>query len=78
MPTSPIDYTVETLFEQLGLEADEASRARFVEEHGPLPAGTELADAPFWSSGQAAFLREALDRDSPWALPVDELDAQLR
>ena len=74
----PVEHTVETLFEQLGLDADDAARARFVEEHGPLPADTVLADAPFWSDAQAAFLREALAADSPWALPVDELDAQLR
>ena len=75
---NPIDYTLETLFEQLGLEADEAARARFVGEHRPLPAAVLLADAPFWSDAQAAFLRESLARDSPWALPVDELDALLR
>ena len=73
-----LSYTIETLFEQLGLDADESAVARFVGEHRPLPAGTELADASFWSEGQAAFLREAIDRDSPWALPVDELDAMLR
>ena len=72
------EHTLETLFEQLGLESDEAARARFVDEHGPLPPDVALADAAFWSSGQAAFLREALAADSPWALPVDELDALLR
>ena len=73
-----IRYTLETLFEQLGLDGDEAAIAAFVEKHGPVPSGTRLADAPFWSDSQAGFLREAIERDSPWALPVDELDALLR
>ena len=73
-----LQYTLETLFEQLGLDGDEDAVARFTEEHRPVPTGTELADASFWSDSQAGFLREAISRDSPWALPVDELDALLR
>jgi len=72
------DHTLGTLFEQLGLDADDDARARFVGEHRPIPADVLLADASFWSESQAAFLREALASDSPWALPVDELDALLR
>lgn len=78
MLTTPEQYTIGTLFEQLGLDGDPAAVERFVGEHGPIPAEIELADASFWSDSQAAFLREAIERDGGWAIPVDELDAQLR
>jgi len=37
-----------------------------------------LAEAPFWSSGQAAFISEALSADSDWAEMVDQLNTCLR
>lgn len=72
------EHSIGTLFEQLGLDGDEASIERFVDAHRPLDPAVPLAEAPFWSDSQAAFLRESLERDGAWALPVDELDARLR
>ncbi len=56
--------------------------------HGPAHpgvAGSELtrllarlADAPFWSDHQRAFLREAIKSDADWSHVVDTLDMQLR
>lgn len=71
-------HTLSTLFEQLGLDADPGSIEAFVGSHGPIPETTTIADADFWSSAQAGFLREAIADDSDWAEPVDELDAMLR
>jgi len=75
---SQIEYTLETLFEQLGLDGSEEGMERFVAEHRPLVADVDLADAPFWSPAQAGFLSEAIAQDGAWALPVGELDALLR
>jgi hypothetical protein len=36
-----------------------------------------LADAPYWSPSQAAFLREALSQDAEWAVVVDQLSKAL-
>lgn len=66
------------LFAQLGLPNDNASIRRFIDTHRPLPAATELADAPFWNPAQAAFLREELREDADWAELVDQLNAALR
>jgi len=76
----PDDVTPDmpALFRQLGLEAATADIDAFVNRHGPLATGVELADAPFWSDAQAAFLQEALASDGAWAIVVDELDARLR
>lgn len=66
------------LFEQLGLDSQPDDIEAFVAAHRPLAAGTELADAPFWSPAQSAFLNEAVERDGRWAIVVDDLDARLR
>lgn len=66
------DHSLSTLFKQLGLPTDKAGIEAFVRDH-QLPAGLALAQAPFWNTAQAAFIREALNNDSDWAERVDEL-----
>ncbi|MGA8391539.1 MAG: DUF2789 domain-containing protein [Burkholderiaceae bacterium] len=66
------------LFAQLGLPADEPAIRRFIATHSPLAAGIELADATFWTAGQASFLREEIVRDADWAEVVDQLNSALR
>lgn len=71
-------HTFSELFAQLGLLADAASIEAFIAAHAPLPHQSALADAPFWTPAQAAFLREALEEDADWAELIDLLDARLR
>jgi hypothetical protein len=66
------------LFAQLGLASDEASIRGFIATHAPLAPGLALAEAPFWSASQAAFLREEIGRDADWAEVVDRLSLALR
>ena len=66
------------LFIQLGLPSDEPGIGQFLAAHTPLAADTALADAPFWTPAQAAFLREEIIKDADWAELVDQLDASLR
>lgn len=68
--------TLTTLFEQLGLDADQASIDTFVHEH-PLPDDVKLVDADFWTPQQARFLKEELRVDADWAPVVDELNTLL-
>lgn len=68
--------TLETLFDQLGLDSDQASIDAFASEH-QLSEDIKLIDAPFWSPQQAAFLKEQLHVDAEWAPAVDELNALL-
>ena len=72
------EHTFATLFQQLGLPSDSSSIDEFIATHAPLEPATRLADASFWSSGQAAFINEALKDDSDWAEIVDQLNACLR
>ena len=66
------------LFGQLGLPTDRAAIEAFIAKHRPLPGQIALADAPFWSLGQAQFLREQIALDADWAELVDALSARLR
>ncbi|NBB12832.1 DUF2789 domain-containing protein [Pseudomonas sp. SLFW] len=68
--------TLATLFEQLGLDADEASIDAFISQHA-LPDDVKLIDADFWTPQQARFLKEELRVDAEWAPVVDELNERL-
>ena len=72
------NHTLEVLFAQLGLPNQPAEIEQFIEHHRPLAADLRLAEAPFWSEGQAQFLREEIADDADWAEAVDQLDAMLR
>ena len=73
----PTTHTLSDLFAQLGLDDEPQSIDRFIAEHRPLPDTVKLADAPFWTAGQAQFLREELNDDSDWAPMVDQLNVRL-
>jgi hypothetical protein len=71
-------HALKDLFAQLGLANDANAIAAFIKAHSPLPETVKLADAPFWTTSQAAFLREELAEDADWAELVDQLSAALR
>jgi len=66
------------LFAQLGLKNSVQEIESFIATNRGIPVNMELADADFWSQGQAQFLKEAIMLDSDWSEVVDSLDAQLR
>lgn len=72
-----MDYTLESLMAQLGLEG-EHELAALRDQHGELESGTSIMNAPYWSDSQSAFLREAIETDGPWSVAVGQLDALLR
>jgi uncharacterized protein DUF2789 len=71
-------HSLETLFAQLGLPNAQADIDRFIADHRPLAEDVKLADAAFWTAGQAQFLREEITEDAEWAEVVDQLNAMLR
>lgn len=68
--------TLELLFEQLGLDADEVSMENFIKTH-QLSASQKLHEADFWSAGQRDFLKSHWDKDDDRAIVIDELNQQL-
>lgn len=69
--------TLELLFEQLGLDADEVSMENFIKTH-QLSASQKLHEADFWSAGQRDFLKSHWDKDDEWAIVIDELNQRKR
>ena len=70
-------HSLGNLFAQLGLPSEPAAINGFIATHAHLPENLPLADAPFWSPSQAAFLREEILEDADWAEVVDQLNACL-
>ncbi|WP_148861486.1 DUF2789 domain-containing protein [Marinobacter fonticola] len=71
-------HTLQTLFAQLGLPADQESVETFIANYAPLPQEVALPDATFWNAAQSSFLHQGIEDDSDWAEVIDELDALLR
>ena len=69
--------TLQTLFEQLGLDADQASIDAFIRNTPTLAEDVKLADAPFWTAAQSQFLKEKIAADDHWAIVIDELNERL-
>jgi hypothetical protein len=70
-------FTINSLFEQLGLAAEPRQVEEFLRTHR-LSANQRLEEAEFWNKAQATFLREAIQQDSDWAEVVDLLNLELR
>ena len=68
--------SMQSLFDQLGLDSSPDAIADFIASHR-LPEQVRLADAPFWSDSQKAFLQECFRLDAEWMPIVDDLNAQL-
>ena len=66
------------LFAQLGLPAGEPAIRQFIAAHSPLRNELDLADAPFWTDSQTAFLKEEKLDDADWAEVIDQLNLALR
>ena len=69
-------FTMQSLFDQLGLSSEPEQIRRFIKEH-KLKREQRITNAKFWSPAQASFLQEAIEEDAEWAELVDHLDAQL-
>lgn len=74
---SPI-HTMNSLFDQLGLDSTDEAIEDFIDGHRPLEATVELHDAGFWNPAQATFLKQEVEEDADWADVIDQLDALLR
>ncbi len=76
METLPLLF--KDLFAQLGLPNDDNSIRQFMEANSPLDPSTPLANAAFWTSSQASFLKEQILADADWSELVDQLNTALR
>ena len=70
-------HSINNLFLQLGLPADDVSIKKFIQTHRPLVTNIPLSEATFWSVAQAAFLREEILKDADWVEVIDQLNTKL-
>lgn len=70
-------HTLNNLFAQLGLASSDEDIENFIRTHSHLAGYISLADAPYWTPAQAAFLREEILKDADWAEVVDQLNVRL-
>lgn len=73
----PPYHNLVSLFKQLGLDNTHEAIEDFINRNRPVSGNLGLHEAEFWSVSQAAFLKEAIERDSDWAEIVDELNVLL-
>ena len=67
--------TLQLLFEQLGLDSDDASIENFIRTH-QLPAEQKLHEYSFWSQSKVIF-KSHWEKDDEWIVVIDELNEQL-
>jgi len=70
-------HTLNNLFAQLGLPSGDSAIEDFIKTHQHLAGDLTLSEAPFWSTAQAAFLREEILKDADWAEVIDQLNVRL-
>lgn len=68
--------TLELLFEQLGLAADEESIDQFINQN-QLKPGEMMHEASFWTQSQRQFIVSHWQQDDEWAIVVDTLNELL-
>lgn len=71
-------HSLNTLFDQLGLQSSDKAIDAFIAKNGKLPKDVKLHEARFWTQSQANFIKQAINQDAGWAEVVDHLDVRLR
>ena len=70
------NYSMQDLFDQLGLDNDGDSIDSFITKH-QLPRKVTIESAAFWKPHQIDFIVSAKADDADWSDAVDDLDALL-
>lgn len=71
-----LEYTMNELFAQLGLDSSDEAIEQFIKEH-QLSEDVKMKDAPFWEERQRAFLVEEYKKNAVWVMVMDELNLRL-
>jgi len=69
-------YTVNEIFDHLGLASDGNSIRHFVQVHQQDKSESMLA-LECWTDEQRAFIEEALGADTDWCKLIDQLESRL-
>jgi len=69
-------YTMQTLFEQLGLPSTPEQIDAFISSNH-LKKHERIEQASFWSPAQISFIEDSIREDADWVALVEQLDVQL-
>ncbi len=71
-----IDYTMNDLFAQLGLDNSDEAIESFI-KNNQLGKDDSLKDSDIWNEKQRMFLQEEWKRDAVWVEIIDELNVRM-
>lgn len=71
-----IDYNMNELFAQLGLDNSDDAIERFIADN-PLAKDEKLIESDIWNNNQRMFLEEEWQKDAAWVEVIDELNVRL-
>lgn len=71
-----IEYTMNNLFAQLGLDSSDEAIEKFV-ANNQLQKDEILTEADIWNDKQRMFLQEEWQQDAAWVEVIDELNIRL-
>ncbi|WP_201575573.1 MULTISPECIES: DUF2789 family protein [Psychrobacter] len=71
-----IDYTMNDLFAQLGLDSSDEAIESFI-KNNQLGRDESLKDSDIWNEKQRMFLQEEWKRDAVWVEIIDELNVRM-
>ncbi len=71
-----VDYNMNELFAQLGLDNSDEAIDKFIAEN-QLAKDEELKKAHIWTDSQRMFLEEEWKKDAAWVEVIDELNVRL-
>lgn len=71
-----IDYNMNELFAQLGLENSDEAIDSFIEKN-KLAKDEALIESDIWTEKQRMFLQEEWKKDAVWVEVIDELNVRL-
>lgn len=71
-----IDYTMNDLFAQLGLDSSDEAIESFI-KNNQLGSDESLKDSDIWNEKQRMFLQEEWKRDAVWVEIIDELNVRM-
>jgi hypothetical protein len=73
-----VNFTMNSLFKQLGLGHSDLAVREFLHTASQLCTENPLHTSLIWNQAQADFLQQAIAEDSEWCALVEQLDACIR
>ncbi|MGM8870911.1 DUF2789 family protein [Psychrobacter sp. 2Y5] len=71
-----VDYNMNELFAQLGLENSDEAIDKFIADN-QLGKDEELKKADVWTDSQRMFLEEEWKKDAAWVEVIDDLNVRM-